>query len=469
MKTCIEKYIYPLLALLMMPLVLGACSSNDEEAVLSENCYISNVTLGTMKRIIYGKTYLGKDSIYTISFSGALYPMTINQRTLTIENHDPLPVNTQLHAVQMTVAFEGALVWRKANPTSDEEMEWTAFNASDSLDVSEPLHLRIVPLSGHGERIYTLKVNAYEQEPDSTQWDSLATSVELGAIRERKALIWENQLTVWGKVGDGKLVCLQHDRAISGDWTQTETTGAENAVPSTIQKKGSALFMSTTDGKLVTSVDGKAWTTMEGLPATAGLTLVGTSDAYLYAIGGGKLLRSNGSAWEEEKLDDEAANLPTGNFNCVFYTQKNGTPRIVIIGSLDDTAPTATVWAKSWNAGHEADETWVYYTPNAADKYPCPMLENLCVVAYDDGLQALGGKSRDSRYAALDSIFHSSDHGITWKVYENNDMDVDVNLKKAAQDARYITATVDEDQYLWIVVDDHVWRGRINRLGYVRD
>ena len=110
----------------------------------------------------------------------------------------------------------------------------------------------------------------------------------------------------------------------------------------------------------------------------------------------------------------------------------------------------------------------MYYSPNEANKYPCPMLKSLCIEYYDGGLQALGGESRDGRYAAMDSIFHSSDYGVAWKTYEGNDMPVDDELRMQAQGATYFSTTIDRNNYLWVLMDDKLWRGRINRLGFLR-
>ena len=53
-------------------------------------------------------------------------------------------------------------------------------------------------------------------------------------------------------------------------------------------------------------------------------------------------------------------------------------------------------------------------------------------------------------------------------MYEEDDMKVDPALRTAAQGAQYLTAAVDDEKFLWVMVDNKVWRGRINRLGFLR-
>ena len=466
-----KKYIYPLLAILMLPTVLTSCFKDEEEVEVSESCYISAVSLGNLKRNIYGYTSKGMDSIYTTTFAGSHFPMTIDQRRLTIENKDSLPTRTRLKDVPLTVTFTGALVWRKADVTHLTDTTWTTYNSSDSLDLTEPIHLRVYSLSGKSSRTYTLKVNVHQQNGDSTVWNDLGEVNALDGLNERKVLTWNGQLTVIALDSEQKPVSLTHPLSAEGEWTKQALTGADDARPSTLQKVGNALYMLTDGMWVITSQDGVNWEPMKMEETmTEWLTLVGGSDDYLYAMTPSGLVRSrvdNGTiTWKAEKLDDEVANLPMSELNSAYYTQTNGMKRLTLIGSRSDGDTEATIWAKAWEEGQEEQEGWLYYTPNPADKYRCPILENLCVVPYDDGIQALGGKSRNGQYAALEHVFHSSDHGITWKTYENDDMEVDPKLQAAAKDAKHISATVDEENFLWIVADKNVWRGRINRLGF---
>ena len=471
-----KKYIYTLLATLFVPYVLTSCSKDDDDEVqITENCIITKFTLGQLKRSMYLKTTAGMDSIYTTTFSASSFPLTIDQQALTIENRDSLPTRTRLDKVLTSVVFDGVLVWRPADLTNVEDTAWQKYDSKDSLDMSKPLHFRVISNSGNSSRIYTVKINVHQQHGDSTIWHNMGETELLEGINERKALAWNYKMMIWGRKNDGKIICLQcpfspdggHNILSTEGLTSHNTTGAENADVASLQQMGNSLYMSTTDGKVIASTNGIDWAPTS-YPALAGLRLVAASEHNLYALRGQELLTSNGDTWVTEPLDDDATNLPTGNLNSVFTSISNKEGRLMLVGSRNSTDQTATVWCKRWDNDEEDIETWFYYTPNGTDKYRCPMMDQLCVLSYDNGLQALGGRSRDGRYAALDSIFHSSDQGVTWKTYTNNDMNVDAELHAQAQTARYITATADYYNYLWLIVDKNIWYGRINRMGFLR-
>ncbi len=461
-----KKYhILSLLAIMAIPLFLSSClKDDDDETELTENCYISSVSLGTLKRSSFLTTAAGMDSVVTTSYSPTGFTMSIDQRALTIENHDSLPVHTRLTQVLTTIDFQGILMWRKAVPKEGDATEWTAYSKKDSLDLTEPVLFKVTSETGKSSRIYTLKVNVHQQNGDSTTWNNLGEVAVLEGLSNRKAFVWNDKLMVLGEAG-GSLKCVQHALATKGDWSSTAVSGAEEAVPTTLQQMGGALYMSNTKGEVLTSTDAINWTTAS-MQAQEGLQLIGATEERLYALCNQKLLRSNGDAWEEEALDSDPANLPTTLLNTAFYTLPNGNQRLMLIGSRNDSDTKATVWAKGWGKDKEEEATWVYYTPNNSDKYHCPMLHDLCIVPYDKGLQALGGKSRDGKLTALEKILHSQDHGITWKPYDNNCMKVDDKLKSAARQSEHICAAVDNENFLWIVLDKQVWRGRINRLGF---
>lgn len=455
-----------LMTIVVVPFATTSCTSDDDEATeYSKNCYISSFTLGSLNRYIYGKTSQGMDSIYTTTFSGSYFPMVIDQRGDSIVNNDSLPVGTRVSRVLTSVGFTGTLLWRKADLTGLTDTTWTAYSSADSLDFTTPLHFRVYSDGFLSSRTYTVKVNVHQQNGDSTTWNSLGQVAALTTTTQHKAIVWNNQLTILSKQTDGTLQLTQHPLSTSGDWTSSATTGSANAIPATLQQQGGRMLVSTTDGNLLETTDGTTWTNA-AYPALAGMRLVAATDDYIYALSGGKLYRSNGATWDEEKLDDDANLLPKDYLNSVCYTMDNGMTRLMLMGSKDNSDKHVTIWAKAWEQGREAQEEWIYYEPNNADKFRCRVLRNLCILPYDGGLQALGGRSIDNNLQPMDTIRHSADHGITWKGYTNDDMNIDPAIRTAAQTAQYITAAVDDEQHLWVIIDDKVWRGRINRLGW---
>lgn len=461
-----RKYILFLLTVMVVPMLFISCADNEETVEYSEDCYIQSFSLGQLKRRIYGVTAEGMDSIYTTSFSGSSFIMSIDQRNLTIENMDSLPIRTQVDKVLATIGFEGLLVWRKADITNAEDTIWNTYSTTDSIDFSEPLHFRVYSASGLSHRTYKVKVNIHQQQGDSTVWDSIGRVESLSGMGARKAVEWNGQMVVLAENG-GKLTYLQHPKAAMGDWVAVTTTGTEGAMPETLQKQGSRLYVNTTEGVVLESKNAVDWVVAPH-QAMQGLQLVAASDDYLYALAEGRLYRSNGGEWTEEQLDDDASLLPLVQINSAYYSLNNGMPRLILVGAQNETDSVATVWAKSWEKGAEDQAEWIYYTPNQADEYRLPMFSNLCIVPYDNGLQAFGGRAPKDDRAAMEVILHSQDHGITWKTYVNNDMQVDSRLQEDAQTAQCITAVADSDNFLWIFADDKVWRGRINRLGFKR-
>ncbi len=463
-----KKYVCFLLSLLVTPVFFTSCL-NDEEYEYDDYCYISGFTLGSLRRTLFTYSIDGEDSVYSTTFAGNLFPMTIDQRALTIENMDSLPLRTDLSAVLTTATYEGVLAWRKASLAEDDDSLWTAYSSSDSLDLREPLHFACIASDGLSYRTYTLTVNVHQQNADSTVWNEVGEAEALDEVGNRKVICWNDMIMVLGEESDGTLLCIQHPMETSGDWIVYSTSGTEGADVATLQRQDAALFLSNADGQIIKSSNALDWVVSD-YPAQDGLQLVGASGARLYALLGGKLVSSGGGEWEEEPLDDDEEYLPCKQVYSFAYELPDGRNRMMMVGARDnDSDASCMVWAKTWKSdAEEAEATWMFYVPNETDKRRCPVMENLNVVEYDDGFLAFGGGSRDGMYAAMDSVLYSQDHGITWKPYDNDDMIVDPLIQEVAQDAKYIVSAVDSDKYLWVMLDKYVWRGRINRLGFLR-
>ena len=339
------------LSLAVLSVLLICSCKDDDEVVLSTDCYISSFTLGNVKRQITTVNSAGRDTTYTISYSALYFPMTVNQLDGTIANKDSLPVNSDVKAVLATVESSGTVVYKKV---SEGEDAWKAYSTSDSIDFTSPLTFRVYSPDYSASRDYTLQVNVHQQ-----------------------------------------------------DWTEQPVSGCATADVVTLTEFGDALYMSGVDGTLMRSEDGLNWT---ACTADRSVRLLVADRTHLYALSDGRIYRSaDGALWLEEALDETPAFLPVQDFATVSYTQENGLERTLWIGnrSMDDypSDEAAMVWSHSLTAGQET-AVWAYFNAAPDNHYACPRLQSLNLIRYGEVLLALGGKSLDgTAHKAFDNMY----------------------------------------------------------------
>ena len=97
-----KKYLFGLLVFGCA--MLSSCiKDDDDDVVLSSDCYIVDFSLESIKQMIRTKASDGSDSTYTVNIDGRYFPMTIDHRNQIIENRDSLPFNSIITNLKATV------------------------------------------------------------------------------------------------------------------------------------------------------------------------------------------------------------------------------------------------------------------------------------------------------------------------------------------------------------------------------
>jgi hypothetical protein len=278
-----------------------------------------------------------------------------------------------------------------------------------------------------------------------------------------KATAWEGKVGVL--VNDGDAVAwMTHAENNQGGWNKTITDLPVNADVQSLVKSNEALYVNTGDGVLYSSADGIAWTK---LCQEDGLRLAGISDDKLYAIFSGALWSTsmNTIEWSAEPLDDSAALLPDQEIVSLSYLQNPSLTRMILLGNRSvATDTTAVVWTKSWTEfENEKTESWMHYTRSDDNSRQLPMFKQMSLMYYDNMLMAAVGESCDGSVGAMERFYVSNDNGLTWSRLQTILPPSEVRLAEG-----YIASTVDSDSYIWLFAGGKVYRGRLNRLGYVR-
>ena len=457
-----------LLLLLALPFWATSCTSDESTTSSNDYCYIKSVTLGTIVRTVERRDR--KDRTIVISrssttFSGNTFAMTINQRDNTIENRDSLPYGSRLSAVLATISFDGSMIkYREKGSNAG----WTAYNSTDSLDLTKPLELYLTSNDELSSRTYYLKVNVHKQEGDSLYWDQCEEEVEvLKEMTDMKAFALDDKLMVLGRKATGIVLAIRSGIESQGTWESEQTTNLPAEVDlQTLRQQNDQFYISTSDGKILSSTDARDWQQI-GTSYSSGLTLVEKTEDYFYAVttSEGKMLCSaDAITWEEEELDTESM-LPVSDITALTLQQANGSLRIVMVGQREEST-NCVVWNKMWNEGwksHENDAEWIYFPITPDNQIPCPRLKYLNLLRYDGKCIIFGGASQDGSRKALDAMYVSQDYGITWRPSSMHHMPIQLEGIEGC-----ITSIVDKNNYIWIITNAQVWRGRLNRLGFAQ-
>lgn len=458
-----KKYLVLLLA--TIPFLISSCLS-DQEVVNDDYCYINSVSLGSIKRQVHMLDSAGNDTVIRTSYTGSNYDMLINQKTLTIENKDSLLYGSLMEAVLVDITYIGSSLYYREQ--SDSDSIWNIYSPEDSIDLSKPVDLWLIANDGQSDRIYTLNVTVHQQEGDSLYWYKDGEEEPfLQGMSEQCALMVQGSLSVLGKRDDAITFVK---RSADGVWDEVVTNLPLTANVETLVEQKDAFLLSTTDGDIFTTTNGKEWQKL-GIPQHPGMVLAAATTDYLYTLMDGELYRCSQNKegeWEFQKevLDESPVFLPLTNVNSLQMMQKNGNNRLVMVGNrAEDTDDTSVVWNKMWNEDiPESEGTWMYLLQTADNRCTLPQLEYPNLIAYDDKCLAFGGASiagTGSR-EAMDALYVSEDFGITWRT------DSEMHLPRALKGVEGPICSVVDDNVIWLIANGEVWRGKLNRLDFER-
>ena len=437
--------IYILVALMMATLTMTSCLKDDDEKTIVsyKDTAILSFSLGQLKQVRDTIAKNGKDSTYTGKFNAAKVKFYIDQAQGLIYNPDSLPYGTNpASALAKVVAKNSGTIVIKS--TTDEK--FTYYRNNDSINFSTPRVFRVYSNKGSEYRDYKVSVNVHKQRGNVFSWQALQANSNFASFTAMKAVSTGSKVFVFGTNGSQTVVYVA-SKDNGNSWTKLSKTFTANAYKS-VAVQGTKIFV-IDNGTVYSSTDGSSWTTNSSLKQ-----LVAASPAELFVLStSGTLLASknNGVTWTNESLDSNASLLPVSNIGSSLTAVTSDLYRVLLVGTLSSGTKNVA-WTK---LSYRQNEQWSYVESNA-DKFQLPLYKSLSVVNYDKAALALGLDSSGK----LASMLLSCDGGITWKSNKS------FTYPTGIQAATAFAATVDSDEYLWVISGTKVWRGRLNRVGW---
>jgi hypothetical protein len=458
-----EKLFHLASMLILGAIFMTSCISDSEDTNVQNNsCYISSISFNDFRKKVVGKASDGvSDSTYYTTYTATQWVWTIDHRTLTIENRDSLPYDTDLSRVVMNMSYVGGIAYHRASDAWDED-PWISYSSTDSIDLRTPLHIKVVA-TDNTERKYTLRINIHTMQSDTLKWIPVHGNEYVDGTHPMKAIKTGNEIAVMTNNGQA-VMWNTHASSNLGEWDSQATDLPVSTDVLSLVKASDLFFANTTDGDMYTSADGISWTLAD---TKNGLRIVGASNDKIYTIFD-NAIHSTGIdniTWKQEQIDEDASLLPNKEIVALTYAQTTQQTRMILLGNRDEASDTcAVVWSKSWaEFEDENEEVWMHYNRSWINTKQLPKFSQLNLIHYDNMLIMAGGESTDGKIKSLESFYYSKDNGLTW--WKMHDILPPADLIGTEG---YIATTVDKNNFFWVIAGGKIYRGRINRLGFAR-
>lgn len=165
-----------------------------------------------------------------------------------------------------------------------------------------------------------------------------------------------------------------------------------------------------------------------------------------------------------EELDDDADNLPDGNYSWATTTARayNYIQEVFLYGTRKvEDKYYGKLWRRNIDTTGAHQYIWEYLPSSVENYNPLPSLHDAGLYVYDEGL-LLVGLANDGKI----NIKYSAEHGRTWKYH--NALLLPADLKERSFSS--LESFIDDDCNLWLLIDNNeIWRGRAHRVAWKKE
>lgn len=420
------KFLSAIVSILFVSIAITACLDSNNDTFE----YSSDATIHAF----------GIDTIH-----GKYYKFTIDQLSRTIYNVDSLPVGSDTIIDRILIDTLSINIGGWVTSGIND----TLFNINDSVDLRQPIKLKIHAADGLTSREYTIKVNVHKQDPDSLVWVNMEQPISTTPFEQQKSVILN---------GDQLLVYTLYNEVYQAitdisplQWQHYTVNGLPTDVKlSSITNFQENLYIATESGKVFSSSDGLSWQEVN-IPNTQISTLVTSFSDKLVGIQTKDnksyfCTTSDGLTWVSG--DEVPIDFPTNNIYSTVFKTSNGVEKAVTVGNTPNETTATVPWFSMNGASWASLETEEGY---------CPIMLNPCIMYYGEVFYIMGGQ--------FDTIYTSL-AGIAW-----NETKREFLLPEAMKGNNIYSMVIDKNDYIWIILSQQaapasVWRGRLNRLGF---
>lgn len=495
------KFLSFIASFFLVSFVMTSCLDNDDNTEYSPDATIRAFELDT------------------IGGYGVSYKFTIDQVERMIYNVDSLPVHadTIINRILIkTLTTASGIVTMK-----DQNDQDSIINISDSLDLTKYVNapkegkyltLKVWAPNMAVQNEYKVSIRMHHQVPDSLHWGSKPIADNPVTTTERQKLVTlDNKILLFTDnsnevytvtIPEGSTPTNPLNYGENGDWDRGIATLPEGADITSLIRFMNKLYM-TANGEVFNSEDGLTWTRDANLSVseaqvthliTSFSDIDGSNNRNIEGIAA--IIEKDGqkkfyfydtekTTWEEGM--DVPNNFPLDNLSADVYPTESGILTAIIVGNTQgiESETNTLVWSS------EDGKSW--YTLNENSTINCPKLIDPSIIHYNGSFYICGKEANENGDINVFQKFYTSKTLLVWNGTENLFMlpgtfapiieGGTITYPSSrygfkGKDANY-SIVVDKNHFIWMVGGDaanndgnsdainKIWRGRVNKLGFL--
>lgn len=244
------------LAALVMTIGVALSSCNKESDDPNEEVQPSlSVAVKTFKLQPDARVMANLDSVY----------FSIDLDRGVIFNADSLPLGTNVEKIVPLITFPSTVETAEIIMTGGNLREGTVnykTNATDTIDFSGSVVLRLTADGGNLSRDYDIRINVHKAVADSLMWDKVAYSKlpsRLSNPTAQKTAQLNSTIYTLLQENDGTYTMASTADISKNEWTKTPVALPFTPAVESMAASSEALYILDVDGNLMQSSDGLHW------------------------------------------------------------------------------------------------------------------------------------------------------------------------------------------------------------------
>lgn len=249
----LTPHITPIIILAFLAAIGSACNEKSKEA--EDVTDYSNTSVTSFYIKANNKVMENLDSVF----------FSIDLERGLIFNADSLPKGTDVsRLIPMVTCASGVreVVFDMEGGSYRTGQSNYTLHPADTIDFSGRVTLKVTAADGTNSRLYEVKVNVHRTNPDSLAWGKVALSrlpARLPEPRAQKCVDFGGKPLMLLAEADGSFTLARAD-APDGSWSREEVAPGFSPDVRSLTATTDALYILDTDGRLMTSADGRVWT-----------------------------------------------------------------------------------------------------------------------------------------------------------------------------------------------------------------